>query len=87
MFQLNYLFIHIGNLHYDYLYILLFKGEIYLISILQQACICFHGNGKKEVNLIHVFTVYKTWRPLSSIGSMQICHRSQHYWENLFKNH
>ena len=32
---------------------------MYLISILQHACICFHGNGKIEVNLIHVFTVYK----------------------------
>ena len=48
---------------YNHLYFLLFKGAIYLISILQQACICFYGNGKKEVKLIHVFKVYKTWRP------------------------
>ena len=75
MFQLNYLLHTFGNLHYNHLYILLFKVSIYLISILQHACICFHGNGRKEVNLIHVFTIYKTWRPLSSIGSMQICHR------------
>ena len=58
-----------------------------LISILHQAYICFHGNGKKEVNLIHVFTVNKTLRPLSSIGSKQICHHPHHFWENLFKNH
>ena len=81
------IFYTIGNLHYNHLYILLFKAAIYLISILQHSYICFHGNGKKEVYLIHVFTVYKkTWRPISSIGSMQICHRPHHYWENLFKN-
>ena len=59
MFQLNYLLYSFGNLHYNHLYILLFKGARYLISILQQVGICFHGYGKKEVNLIHVFTVYK----------------------------
>ena len=81
------IFYFIGNLHYNHLYFLLFKGAIYLISVLQQVCICFHSNSKKEVNLIYVFTVYRTWWPLSSIGSMQICHRPHHYWENLFKNH
>ena len=37
----------------------LLKSAIYLISILQQACICFHSNGKKEVNLIHVLQPIK----------------------------
>ena len=53
----------IGNLHYNHLYILLFKGAIYWISILQQACICFHGNGKKELNLIHVLQSKKLGGP------------------------
>ena len=48
---------------YNHLYILLFKGAIYLISILQQACTCFHGKGKKEVNLIHVFQSIKLGGP------------------------
>ena len=43
---------------------LLLKGAIYLISILQQAaCICFHGDGKKEVNLIHVLQSIKVGGP------------------------
>ena len=86
MFQLNYL-LYTLKLHYNHLYILLLKGAIYLTSILQEACICFHGNSKKEVSLIHIFTVNNFLWPLSIIGSMQICHRPHHYWENLFKNH
>ena len=59
MFQLNYLLYTLGTCIITILYILLFKDAIYLISILQQACICFHGNGKKEVNLIHVLQSIK----------------------------
>ena len=86
MFQLNYLLYTLGTYIITICTFYCLKA-IYLISILQQACICFHGNSKKEVNLMHIFTVYKTWRPLSSIGSMQICHRPHHYWVNLFKSH
>ena len=62
------IFIHIGNLHYNHLYILLFKGAIYLISILQQVCICFHGNGKKEVNLKHVLQSIELGGPYQELA-------------------
>ena len=39
---------------------LLLELGFLLISILQWVCACVHGNDKTEVNLAHVFTVYKT---------------------------
>ena len=86
MFQLNYLTYTLKICIITICTFYCQKRNIFNIHF-KQASICFHGNGKKEVNLIHVFTVYKIWRPLSSIGSMRICHHTHHYWENLFKNH
>ena len=69
------------------MYILLFEGAIYLISILQQACICFHGIGKKEVDLTHELTVYKNLEAPLKYWQYANMPSSPPLLGNLFKNH